>query len=274
LNTRVLEAISEAAVAVPAAGLAGLFVGSFLNVVVYRAPRGLSVVAPRSFCPTCQRQLEWWENVPLVSWILLRARCHSCHHRISARYPLVELLTGIAFAFVTWEWHGTAPAVGYCALAATMLAVACIEYDGLRAPLSISAVGAGGAEIALFVAAGIDQRWRLGVGSAAGLVIGVAAYSVLRSRDPKAVERLGHGRSALLVAGSWIGGLGAVAIVVGTASSIGIYLACILSVRISRTSTDVRSRGDRGSPALPPVVAVPLVTAIGVGLVVSLIIAR
>ena len=82
------------------AGVVGLFIGSFLNVVVYRAPLGLSVSTPRSFCPTCDRQLVWWENVPLISWLALRGRCHTCHEPISVRYPLVEATTAVAFAFV------------------------------------------------------------------------------------------------------------------------------------------------------------------------------
>ena len=64
--------------AIPRAGVVGLFVGSFLNVVVYRTPLGLSVSAPRSFCPTCRRQLTWWENVPIGSWVALRGRCRTC----------------------------------------------------------------------------------------------------------------------------------------------------------------------------------------------------
>ena len=87
------DGIPTLAVALPLAGVVGLFVGSFLNVVVYRAPLGLSVAAPRSFCPTCERQLHWWENVPVVSWLALRGRCHTCHQPISVRYPLVELAT-------------------------------------------------------------------------------------------------------------------------------------------------------------------------------------
>src|SRR5664279_5390153 len=123
------------AVAIPLAGVVGLFVGSFLNVVIYRAPLGLSVAAPRSFCPTCGRQLKWWENVPVVSWALLRGRCRTCRQPISARYPLVELATGTVFSLVTWGWHGTLVSAGYCALAAGMIAVGLIEYGGQRAPL-------------------------------------------------------------------------------------------------------------------------------------------
>src|SRR5664280_3022890 len=86
------DGIPRLAVTIPVAVIVGLFVGSFLNVVVYRIPLGLSVAKPRSFCPTCDRQLKWWENVPVVSWVALRGHCHTCHEPISARYPFVCLL--------------------------------------------------------------------------------------------------------------------------------------------------------------------------------------
>jgi leader peptidase (prepilin peptidase)/N-methyltransferase len=87
---------STAVVAVLAAVL-GACVGSFLNVVAWRLPKEESVVHPRSHCPHCGSQLRWFENVPLLSWILLRARCRHCGSAISARYPAVELLTAGLF---------------------------------------------------------------------------------------------------------------------------------------------------------------------------------
>jgi leader peptidase (prepilin peptidase)/N-methyltransferase len=75
----------------------GLLVGSFLNVVIARVPEGQSIVSPGSRCPRCGYVLAWYENVPLVSWLVLRARCRGCRAPISARYPLVELLTGCLF---------------------------------------------------------------------------------------------------------------------------------------------------------------------------------
>ncbi len=81
--------------------LLGLCVGSFLNVVIYRLPAGLSLLRPRwSFCPTCRHTLAWSDNLPLVSWLALRARCRYCRAPISAQYPLVEAVTGLAFALV------------------------------------------------------------------------------------------------------------------------------------------------------------------------------
>lgn len=81
--------------------LLGLCVGSFLNVVVYRLPAGLSVAKPpRSFCPRCEHAIAWYDNVPVLSWLVLRGRCRRCEQPISPQYPLVEALTGLAFVLV------------------------------------------------------------------------------------------------------------------------------------------------------------------------------
>jgi leader peptidase (prepilin peptidase)/N-methyltransferase len=87
-------------IAVVAAALAGLLVGSFLNVVVYRLPRGESLLRPRSRCPGCEAPIAPYDNVPVLSWLVLRGRCRHCGTRISARYPLVELATAALYAAV------------------------------------------------------------------------------------------------------------------------------------------------------------------------------
>jgi leader peptidase (prepilin peptidase)/N-methyltransferase len=78
--------------------LAGLMIGSFLNVCIYRLPRRESIVWPASHCTACERHLSWFENIPLVSWLVLRGRCRTCGQRISIVYPLVELTTAVVFA--------------------------------------------------------------------------------------------------------------------------------------------------------------------------------
>ena len=87
-------------IAVVVAAMLGLAVGSFLNVVIHRVPRGLSIVRPSSRCPNCGTPLEARDNIPLVSWVLLKGRCRVCRAPISVRYPLVELATAIVFVAV------------------------------------------------------------------------------------------------------------------------------------------------------------------------------
>lgn len=86
------------------AGLLGLCIGSFLNVVIWRVPNGVSLVAPPSSCPTCDTPIKWYDNVPVISWALLGAKCRSCRAHISGRYPLVELLTGAVLLAIAWKF--------------------------------------------------------------------------------------------------------------------------------------------------------------------------
>ena len=103
--------------------LLGLLVGSFLNVCIYRWPRDLSVVRPRSYCPACEAPIAWYDNVPLVSYAILGGRCRHCRARISPRYPIVELLTG-AFFFLMVERYGPTLFAGkMCVFTAMMVAL-------------------------------------------------------------------------------------------------------------------------------------------------------
>jgi leader peptidase (prepilin peptidase)/N-methyltransferase len=100
------------------AALAGLLIGSFLNVCIYRLPRDLSVVRPRSFCPECGKPVAWFDNVPLISYMLLRGRCRACGVGIPLRYPIVELLTCASFFCAVWILGPTAAAIKFCVFAA------------------------------------------------------------------------------------------------------------------------------------------------------------
>jgi leader peptidase (prepilin peptidase) / N-methyltransferase len=110
-------------------GFFGLAVGSFLNVVIYRVPRHQSIVSPRSACPHCGSQIRERDNIPVVSWVLLRGRCHQCGAPISARYPLVELSCGVLWAATAARFgvHWELPA--FLALFAGLLALSCIDLE-------------------------------------------------------------------------------------------------------------------------------------------------
>jgi leader peptidase (prepilin peptidase)/N-methyltransferase len=115
-------------------GVLGLLIGSFLNVVVWRVPRGESVVRPPSHCPGCDTPIAPRDNIPVLSWLLLRGRCRACGTRISARYPLVELLTAALFAGLAAYFGPVAQLPAYLYLAAVGVALALIDLDVKRLP--------------------------------------------------------------------------------------------------------------------------------------------
>jgi leader peptidase (prepilin peptidase)/N-methyltransferase len=92
----------------------GLAFGSFLNVCIYRLPRGLSVVTPRSACPTCKQPIAFYDNLPVVSWLILGGHCRHCKERISPRYLVIEMLTGALFLACYWYFGWTLSTLKYC----------------------------------------------------------------------------------------------------------------------------------------------------------------
>jgi leader peptidase (prepilin peptidase) / N-methyltransferase len=117
-----------------AAGLLGLLIGSFLNVVVHRVPRGESVASPPSACPGCGTAIRPRDNVPVISWLLLRRRCRDCGEPISARYPLVELGTAGLFAVMALRFGADPVLPAYLYLAGVGMALALIDLDVRRLP--------------------------------------------------------------------------------------------------------------------------------------------
>lgn len=137
-------------------GIFGMLVGSFLNVVIYRLPKMLekqwaaecaslsgkelptaepfNLMVPRSRCPQCNHQIRWYENIPVISFLLLRGRCSSCGASIGWRYPLIELACGLAFAGCAWRWGLTPSTAVWCGFCATVLALAAIDWDTTLLP--------------------------------------------------------------------------------------------------------------------------------------------
>ena len=139
--------------------LVGLMIGSFLNVVVWRVPRGESIVSPPSACPDCGKPIRPRDNVPVLSWLLLRGRCRDCSERISPRYPLVEAGTGLLFAVMALRF-GSDPALpAYLYLAAVGVALALIDLDVQRLPdaLTLPSLAVAGVLLSIAAIAGDDM---------------------------------------------------------------------------------------------------------------------
>lgn len=122
----------------------GVSVGSFLNVVVYRLPAGLSLLHPPSRCPHCLHRLAPYDNVPVLGWLWLRGRCRYCAAPISPRYPLVEALTGVLFAAISWRYGSLgqlAPVLSGWVLVSWLVALALIDWDTLTLPNRLTQPG-------------------------------------------------------------------------------------------------------------------------------------
>ena len=183
-------------------GLFGLLFGSFANVLIWRFPRGESVAFPGSHCPKCDHPIRWYDNVPLVSWLVLRGRCRDCGTAISARYPLVELLSGVLWAVAGIRFGVTAQSVVCAAFFYILLVLTFIDLDTFRLPNAIVATlavaGAVGAVVSQVtgialvpLAVGSGAGWMgqplvaaaVGAALGAGLSGGVAAlYGRVRGR--------------------------------------------------------------------------------------------
>lgn len=130
----------------------GLLIGSFLNVCIYRWPRDLSVVRPRSHCPVCEKTIAWYDNVPLLSYAVLGGKCRHCGERIPFRYPIVELLTGILFFAFIWIFGPTLAGIKMCVFGAILVALIFTDLEELILPDELTLGGiATGLVFAIFV---------------------------------------------------------------------------------------------------------------------------
>ncbi|HEY9129377.1 MAG TPA: prepilin peptidase [Sulfurovum sp.] len=119
----------------------GTMIGSFLNVVIYRIPKGESIVFPSSKCQSCQTPLKWWHNIPLFSWLILQGKCYFCKEKISVQYPTVELLTGIIFTLLYLKlglvWYLPFVSASFAAL----LALVMIDFEYMAVPDNVNFAG-------------------------------------------------------------------------------------------------------------------------------------
>lgn len=134
----------DSAIVVPASLIVfalGASIGSFINVVVYRLPAELSILWPPSRCPRCLNQLKAYDNLPVLGWVSLRGRCRYCKSKISARYPVVEGLTGIVFLLIFLLFKVSILTIGYWVFCSWLLALALIDLDTMTLPNQLTQSG-------------------------------------------------------------------------------------------------------------------------------------
>jgi leader peptidase (prepilin peptidase)/N-methyltransferase len=198
---------------VGACGLLGLAVGSFLNVVIYRVPRHESIVAPRSACPDCATPISNRDNVPVISWLLLKGRCRSCAKPISARYPLVEGATAVLFAGVAVRFGAHAALPAYLVMVAGLFALACIDVETRLLPRKLVYLVFALVVGLLVVATAVTGHWRSLELAAAFSAGWYALFFAINRVDSKL---LGFGDVRLaLVLGFGLGWLGVAAVLIG-----------------------------------------------------------
>ncbi|MEG0316906.1 MAG: A24 family peptidase [Comamonas sp.] len=236
--------------------LLGLLIGSFLNVVIHRLPQimeqqwdaecaehqaakadaaytpaqpSITLSRPRSRCPHCGHAIRWFENIPVVSWLLLRGKCKQCSHRISVRYPLVEIITAALFAWCIARWGFTPAGWAWCGFSAALLTLALIDWDTTFLPddITLPLVWAGLMAAALGWT-GITLSNALW-GAVAGYLSLWSIYWLFKLLTGK--EGMGYGDFKLFAAlGAWFGWQALIPIIL-MASVIGAIIGIVMKLR-------------------------------------------
>jgi len=232
------------------AGLLGLVVGSFLNVVIHRLPRMLesrwrrdcaelagtateagpvfNLAYPGSHCPGCGHPIPPWANIPVLSWLMLRGHCHFCHQKISIRYPIVELAAGVGALLCAWGFDHPLKAIGAMVLVWMLITLSFIDFDHKILPDSITIPGLWLGLILNCFDTFVPLRSALW-GAIAGYLFLWAVYQAFRLMTGK--EGLGYGDFKLLaLLGAWLGALSLVLIIllasaIGAATGIGLIVS-------------------------------------------------
>ena len=240
-------------VPVLAAGFFGLLIGSFLNVVIYRLPKMLerewaagcaelsgqappeqerfNLLVPRSRCQACGHQIRWYENVPVLSYLALRGKCSACGTAISIRYPMVELVTGLLFAWCVWRWGPNLSGGMWCLFAAMLVAMTLIDWDTTLLPdvLTLPLLWAGliAADLRWIPVPLSDAVW----GAVAGYMSLWLVYWAFKLATGK--EGMGFGDFKLFAAlGAWFGWQALVPIIL-MASVIGAVVGIVMKLNSS-----------------------------------------
>ena len=230
----------------------GLVLGSFLNVCIYRLPRGESVVHPRSHCPACGTTIRWYENIPVVSWLALRGRCATCRSSISVRYPLVETLTALLLLGL---WRVLGPQASFLVAAffgLSMLVLFFTDWDHQLLPDAVTLTGLGvGLGISwvnpFLDGGGWERIWHALSGAAlgSGVLWGLGAVY----RRVRGVDAMGMGDVKMMgMVGAFCGPAGVLVTLFG-ASLVGAAVGLALIPLRGRRLTDALPFGCFLAPA-------------------------
>ena len=184
------------------AGVIGLCIGSFLNVVIFRLPLGQSLNSPRSRCMSCGYRLRWYDNIPVISWLILRGRCRGCQAKVSIQYPIVEIVTALLFVAVVWLTPPGPLVVSRLLLVCILIALFGIDLEHQILPNSITLPGIViGLMFSTIAPPGIRDSL-IGALLGAGILYGIAAAYYLVRRE----EGMGMGDVKMLaMIGAFLG---------------------------------------------------------------------
>lgn len=236
----------------------GLLVGSFLNVVIYRVPEGLNrnwklqakqmldlpleqsegecfnILMPPSHCPSCKAAIKPWQNIPILSYVLLKGQCKHCHTAISLRYPLVELLTGLVFAVCAWKFGATWTALAAMVFSAYLIAMIFIDADTQLLPDQLTLPLMWGGIVFHLAAYLLQADWGITtlVDSLLGTIVGyMSLWSIFQLfKLVTGKEGMGYGDFKLLAAlGAWLG-ISVLPIIIIMSAVVGLIFALIMKV--------------------------------------------
>ena len=236
----------------------GLLVGSFLNVVIYRVPEGLNrnwklqakqmldlpleqgegerfnILMPPSHCPSCKTAIKPWQNIPILSYVLLKGQCKHCQTAISLRYPLIELLTGLVFAVCAWKFGATWTALATMVFSAYLIAMIFIDADTQLLPDQLTLPLMWGGIVFHLAAYLLQADWGITtlVDSLLGAMVGyMSLWSIFQLfKLVTGKEGMGYGDFKLLAAlGAWLG-ISVLPIIIIMSAVVGLIFALIMKV--------------------------------------------
>ncbi|MBV8984120.1 MAG: prepilin peptidase [Acidimicrobiia bacterium] len=237
-----------------ACGVFGLAVGSFLNVVIYRVPRKESVVHPRSRCPGCGTQLAERDNIPVVSWVLLHGKCRTCGEPISARYPLVELLTAALFVTAALRFGLDWVLPAYLIFFASLVAITFIDFEHYIIPNRVLYPTVFIAIPLLVLAAATQDQWHNLERALLGAVLAWSFFLVLHLISPRGMG-FGDVRLSFLL-GLFLGWLDLRHVF------LGVFVGFLLGSIVGLVLMALRRRGRRDHIPFGPFLAAGAVIAV------------